>query len=127
LPKSPVTFPKRPVTFVRNTHVFVQQLASALPAFDMPASEGDDLRQRLLDERKEILRDTFDDDSVLIYVGGIIGAGEWVFEQAQKLDLDGMMAKRLDSTYQAGRSRDWQKVKNMAYSRPAALGFGRAS
>jgi bifunctional non-homologous end joining protein LigD len=98
-----------------------------LYVFDILGFRDDDLRQLPLDERKEILRDTFDDNSVLIYAGGIIGAGEWVFEQAKKLDLEGMMAKRLDSTYQAGRSRDWQKVKNMAYSRPAALGFGRAS
>jgi ATP-dependent DNA ligase len=35
------------------------------------------------------------------------------------------MAKRLDSTYQAGRCHDWLKVKNANYSRPAALGRGR--
>jgi bifunctional non-homologous end joining protein LigD len=96
-----------------------------LYVFDILASEDDDLRQLPLDQRKEILRDTFDDNSVLIYAGGIIGAGEWVFEQAQKLDLEGVMAKRLDSLYVAGRSHAWQKVKNLDYSRPAALGIGR--
>jgi bifunctional non-homologous end joining protein LigD len=45
-----------------------------------------------------------------------------VFEQAKERDLEGLMAKRLDSTYQAGRCRDWLKVKNADYSRPAALG-----
>jgi bifunctional non-homologous end joining protein LigD len=41
-------------------------------------------------------------------------------------DFEGMVAKRLDSTYQRGRSRDWIKVKHADYSRPAALGFGQS-
>jgi hypothetical protein len=43
----------------------------------------------------------------------------------EQLDFEGMVAKRLDSTYQRGRSRDWLKIKYADYSRPAALGFGR--
>jgi bifunctional non-homologous end joining protein LigD len=77
--------------------------------------------------RKQRLRDTFENTAVLIYVTGVVGAGAWVFERAGLNDFEGMVAKRLDSTYQAGRCRDWLKVKNANYSRPAALGWGRGS
>jgi bifunctional non-homologous end joining protein LigD len=96
-----------------------------LYVFDVLAAGREDVRDLRLIERKAVLRETFDDTPVIIYPKGIATAGEWVFEQACSLDLEGMMAKRLDSTYQAGRSRDWLKVKNKQYSRPAALGIGR--
>jgi bifunctional non-homologous end joining protein LigD len=98
-----------------------------LYVFDILAAGKDDLRGMPLSERKKILRETFDDTPVLVCPVGIETAGEWVFEQAIAHDLEGLMAKRLDSPYQAGRSRDWLKVKNSKYSRPAALGFGRKS
>jgi bifunctional non-homologous end joining protein LigD len=109
----------------------VRAAAKADPArlyiFDALSIDGEDLRGLWLLERKERLRDTFDNTRTLIYASGIRGAGEWVFEQAQSLDLEGMVAKRLDSTYQKGRSRDWLKIKYAGYGRPAALGFGRKS
>jgi ATP-dependent DNA ligase len=38
--------------------------------------------------------------------------------------FEGMMAKRLSSSYRAGRSRDWLKIKDRSYPRKAALGIG---
>ncbi len=41
-----------------------------------------------------------------------IGAGPAMFTAARRLGLEGIMAKRLDSTYQPGmRSHDWLKIK----------------
>jgi bifunctional non-homologous end joining protein LigD len=34
-----------------------------------------------------------------------------------------MVAKRLSSPNQRGRSADWLKIKNAGYGRPAALGW----
>jgi bifunctional non-homologous end joining protein LigD len=96
-----------------------------LYVFDALSIDGEDLRGLPLLERKERLRESFDDTKTLIYASGIQGAGEWVFEKAQSLDLEGMIAKRMDSTYQRGRSRDWLKIKHAGYSRPAALGWGK--
>jgi ATP-dependent DNA ligase len=57
-------------------------------------------------------------------VNGIHEQGCAVFERVVvALGLEGMVGKRLDSTYHGGRSRDWLKVKNPSYPR-AALGFG---
>lgn len=94
--------------------------------FDMLATGDRDIRYLPLFERKQILRDSFDNTATLVYVSGIVTAGEWVFDQAKTHDLEGMVGKRLDAPYQRGRSKDWLKVKYADYSRPAALGFGRA-
>ena len=94
-----------------------------LYAFDMLAIGNRDLRGLRLIERKAYLRDSFENTGALVFVSGIAEAGEWVFEQAIAHNFEGMLAKRLDSIYQRGRSHDWQKVKFAGYSRPAALGF----
>src|SRR5260370_812659 len=85
-----------------------------------------DLRGLPLLERKGFLRDSFDNTETLIFTNGIVGAGKWVFEQVEALGFEGMVAKRLDSFYQGGRSNDWQKIKNAGYGRRAALGFRKS-
>jgi bifunctional non-homologous end joining protein LigD len=96
-----------------------------LYVFDMLTTGDRDLRGLPLLERKGFLRDSFEDTKVLVFANGIVGAGTWVFEQVEAHGFEGMLAKRLDSLYQRGRSRDWQKIKHAGYGRPAALGFGR--
>jgi bifunctional non-homologous end joining protein LigD len=107
----------------------VRAAAVAHPArlylFDMLAIGTRDLRGLPLLERKAHLRDSFDNTDSLVFVNGIADAGEWVFEQVALHDFEGMVAKRVDSRYQRGRTNDWLKVKFAGYSRPAALGFGR--
>jgi bifunctional non-homologous end joining protein LigD len=113
-----------------RTTVGVRVAMAAHPArlyvFDMLAAGEKDLRPLPLVERKDILRDSFANTAKLIYTTGIVTAGAWVFEQVKLHDFEGMVAKRLDSTYQRGRSRDWIKIKHAEYSRSAALGFGRS-
>lgn len=104
--------------------------AKARPArlyvFDMLAVGIRDLRGLPLSDRKLILRDSFENTDQLVFVNGIVEQGDWVFEQACIHDFEGMVAKRLDSLYQRGRTYDWQKIKNQSYSRKAALGFRKA-
>jgi ATP-dependent DNA ligase len=38
-------------------------------------------------------------------------------------DFEGIVAKRLDSPYKAGRQPTWLKIKNPGYSRKEALGY----
>jgi bifunctional non-homologous end joining protein LigD len=40
------------------------------------------------------------------------GDGEIVFQHACKLGCEGIVSKRLGSTYRSGRSASWVKVKN---------------
>jgi bifunctional non-homologous end joining protein LigD len=105
--------------------VAVAKHPARLYVFDMLADGERDLRRLPLVERKQVLRDSFENTAVLVYVTGIVAAGAWVFEQVKVHDFEGMVGKRLDAPYQRGRSRDWLKVKFAGYSRPAALGWGR--
>ena len=41
--------------------------------------------------------------------------GAVVFRAACAMGLEGIVAKRRDSRYRSGRSRDWIKIKNMAH------------
>jgi ATP-dependent DNA ligase len=41
--------------------------------------------------------------------------GAVVFRQACVMGLERIVAKRRDSRYHSGRSRDWIKIKNMAH------------
>jgi bifunctional non-homologous end joining protein LigD len=41
--------------------------------------------------------------------------GAVVFRAACNMDLEGIVAKRRDSRYRSGRSRDWIKIKNPAH------------
>ena len=41
--------------------------------------------------------------------------GTVVFRAACNLGLEGIVAKRVDSRYRSGRSRDWIKIKNPAH------------
>jgi bifunctional non-homologous end joining protein LigD len=93
--------------------------------FDILTVGTRDLRGLPLLKRKAFLRDSFEDTGSLVFTNGIVGAGEWVWEQVELHGFEGMIAKRLDSLYQRGRTTEWQKVKYAGYHRKAALGFGR--
>jgi len=43
--------------------------------------------------------------------------GEALFAKAVELDIDGVVAKRLDAPYSAGRQLAWLKIKNRQHSR----------
>jgi bifunctional non-homologous end joining protein LigD len=43
-----------------------------------------------------------------------VGDGVIVYQKACKLGGEGIVSKRLGSTYRSGRSRQWLKVKNPA-------------
>ena len=51
--------------------------------------------------------------------------GVALFAKAVELGLEGIVGKRADSPYRAGRQPAWGKIKNPSYYRPAALGVGR--
>jgi bifunctional non-homologous end joining protein LigD len=114
---------------VTKTPKNVRAAAKADPArlyvFDALSIDGADIRGLPLAERKLYLRKSFDNTGTLIYASGIEDEGKLVFEHVQELGLEGMVAKRMDSPYQRGRSRDWLKIKYSGYGRPAALGWGR--
>jgi bifunctional non-homologous end joining protein LigD len=109
----------------KNVRAAAKTDPARLYVFDALSIDGADIRGMPLTERKLKLRKSFDNTDTLIYASGIEDEGKLVFEHVEELGLEGMVAKRMDSPYQRGRSRDWLKIKFQGYGRPAALGWGR--
>ena len=80
--------------------------------FDLLHFGGFDLGRLPLHKRKDLLERVLSPGESLQPVQTVEAEGEVFFQAAKKLGLEGMIAKRRDSTYEPGlRSRSWLKVK----------------
>ena len=88
-----------------------------LYAFDILALGGEDLRQLPLTMRKtnlaRLLRGRPDGIFVAPFEAAEIGPD--LFAAACRMGLEGLVSKRRDRRYGAGRSKDWIKVKNRTH------------
>ena len=88
-----------------------------LYAFDILALDGEDLRDMPLSMRKANLARLLVRRPNGIFVApfeqGEIGPD--LFRAACNMGLEGMVSKRSDRPYRAGRSRDWLKVRNRSH------------
>jgi bifunctional non-homologous end joining protein LigD len=92
--------------------------------FDIMFLDRKDLRDLSLVERKEQLRAVLPKDRLLTYSEHWPEHGKRVFEEAQKLGLEGIMAKRAESRYLSGaRSKDWLKIKTGKRQEVVIVGF----
>src|SRR6476659_772206 len=84
-------------------------------AFDLLFAGGEDLRALPLRERKERLKRLLERKSgkekLIRYVDHFEERGDTVLESARKLDLEGIVSKKLDAPYRSGRSESWTKAK----------------
>jgi bifunctional non-homologous end joining protein LigD len=118
--------------------VDVRRAASELPAtlyvFDLLAFGERDLRALPLAERKRLLKQIIPAKGVLQFADHIEERGEDFFRAAESLGVEGMVGKKADGKYRAGRSADWIKVRThrsddfviVGFTEPAASrsGFG---
>lgn len=81
--------------------------------FDLPYYRGHDLRSCTLRDRREVLARLLKDnpDPALRFSDAIEGHGRDVQKEACRLALEGIISKRIDSLYTAGRGTDWVKSK----------------
>ncbi len=79
--------------------------------FDALALDGRDLRRRPLLERKAALALTVPARGVIRYGDHVLERGEAFYEAAAEQRVEGILAKRADSFYTGGRTRDWLKLK----------------
>ena len=81
--------------------------------FDLPYFDGNDLRATPLEARRALLQKLFAGlHSDKVRFSNVFDAPpESVVTSACKLGLEGVIAKRRDSTYQSRRSPDWIKLK----------------
>jgi bifunctional non-homologous end joining protein LigD len=83
-------------------------------AFDLPFAQGQDLRNLALADRKSLLKTLLDaqgDQPLIRYVDHFETAGDTVLQSACRMNLEGIISKRLDSPYRSGRNGDWTKSK----------------
>ena len=84
-------------------------------AFDLLELDGKDLRRRPIEERKDLLAKLLhnsDSDLSIVFNKHYEEDGANVFRKACELGCEGIVSKRLGSTYRRGRSPLWLKVKN---------------
>jgi bifunctional non-homologous end joining protein LigD len=85
-------------------------------AFDLLYLGDTDLRKQPLRERKALLKKLLESqrlraNSVIRYVDHFEAPANAVLESACRMNLEGIISKRIDSPYRAGRVGDWTKAK----------------
>ena len=84
--------------------------------FDMLFAAHEDLRGMPLVDRKETLKKLLDEQpkkfgARIRYLEHVVTDGESVLASACKMDMEGIVSKRLDAGYSSDRNGGWQKSK----------------
>jgi len=81
-------------------------------AFDQIFAGHQDLRRLPLSERKDRLKAALADAPPnLRYVDHFVVAGDAVLQSACRMNLEGIVSKRIDAPYESGRTQTWIKSK----------------
>jgi bifunctional non-homologous end joining protein LigD len=92
-------------------------------AFDLLHLDGWDLRPCRLADRRATLRRLSDWRGMLRYSDDAAEATDRMRRQACAMGLEGIVCKRADAPYRAGRTRDWVKVKCQGREEFLVLGW----
>ena len=86
-----------------------------LYAFDLLEHDGEDMRNLPFIERKAALVDLLRNPGAgILFNEHIVEDGPVVFAHACRLGAEGIVSKKVDSTYRSGPCRVWVKVRNPA-------------
>ncbi|MBC5994483.1 DNA ligase D [Pontibacter cellulosilyticus] len=93
--------------------------------FDLLYLNGQDLRDLPLLERKQKLETLLKEELPAVrYSDHVIGRGKDFFKEAQRKQIEGIMAKKADSPYRDGkRSSEWLKIKTHLRQEAVIGGF----
>ncbi|HEX4574982.1 MAG TPA: DNA ligase D, partial [Gemmatimonadales bacterium] len=98
---------------------------AVLWVFDLLAFAGFDLRPLPLEQRKALLARVLPRLGPLKYLEHFAKDGEALYEQVVALGLEGIVAKKADSAYRAGRSPHWLKIRADRTDDFVVVGFTR--
>jgi len=84
---------------------------AAIFAFDLLELRGKDVRALPLLKRKAMLKDGLRGPDRVRYLNHVAESGHRLFQVAEELGLEGMVAKRGGAPYHRGRASCWIKVK----------------
>jgi bifunctional non-homologous end joining protein LigD len=105
----------------------VQRAALEMPAtyyaFDLLGFEGFDLRPLPLAERKRLLQAILPRAGPVRFLDHVEGQGEAFYGEVSRLRLEGLIAKRRDAPYRAGRSPHWLKLRAERVDDFVVVGF----
>ena len=92
--------------------------------FDILQVDGVDLSGSPQYQRKALLAELLKSPpDRLVYSSHIVGRGDEALSMALERGLEGIISKRADAPYQAGRGDAWRKVKQRASDEFAIVGF----
>jgi bifunctional non-homologous end joining protein LigD len=101
----------------------IEQVPIALCAFDLLHLETYDIVGAGLLDRKRGLAEALSFDAVVRWTDHQQGDSVRRYEEACRAGWEGLLAKRADAPYVAGRSRDWLKLKCVAQQELVIGGF----
>ena len=91
--------------------------------FDLLHLDGFDLMGCKLIDRKATLEGILKSSKNIRYSDHIIAEGEKLYAEVAKVPLEGMIAKRVESTYVQRRSAEWLKIKTILQSEVVIGGY----
>jgi bifunctional non-homologous end joining protein LigD len=97
--------------------------------FDLLHLDGKDLRREPLTKRKASLKKLLEksqDANSLHYSDHVVGQGSQMADQSCAMGLEGIVSKRVESTYQAGRQTSWLKFKCIKRQEFVIIGYTTA-
>ena len=101
---------------------------AVLQAFDVLHLDGHDTIELPYEERRRLLTGTVTAGDAWLVPAHRIGDGRILLDATDSQGLEGIMAKRLGSTYQPGRrSRNWVKIKHRRQVELVVGGFTTGS
>jgi len=92
-------------------------------AFDLLGFEDFDLRPLPLTQRKELLRRVLPPLGALRYLEHVEEEGEVLYHEAERLGLEGVVAKMAIAPYKGGRSPHWIKIRSRKTDDFVVVGF----
>ncbi len=111
------------LTRPRDAERAAVQLPAVYYAFDLLGFEDFDLRSLPLSRRKEMLRRVLPQAGPLRYTDHVEERGEDLFHAVRAQGLEGVMAKKIDAPYSAGRSAAWLKLRADRVGDYSVVGF----
>jgi bifunctional non-homologous end joining protein LigD len=90
---------------------------ASLVAFDLLSLEGEDLRDRPLETRRDALARLVVGVDNIKFSAAVADEGAVVFAHGCELGLEGIVSKRAGSRYRSGASRTWLKCLSPEFQR----------
>lgn len=101
-----------------------RQVPVTIYLFDVLWLDGADLTKRPLEDRRQILEEIVTETGPVKITYYVDGEGLKFFEAAKGLGIEGIIAKKLGSTYLPGRrSKEWRKIKILNSQDCVVLGW----